>query len=91
MGQMPRLQSIFRSRLIEGEVPSDQSKKHLRFRYALKNAQLQFSATALGEGLIMSYCNMGLEGLWKPELRGKIEQAIRDIASGTKSKEEARQ
>lgn len=37
----------------------------------------------------MSYCNMGLEGLWKPELRGKIEQAIRDIASGTKSKEEA--
>lgn len=58
------------------------------FRYALKNAQLQFSATALGEGLIFGYCKMELDGLWKPNLRGKIEQAIKDIAAGTKSKEE---
>lgn len=25
---------------------------------------------------------MGLDGLWKPDLRGKIEQQIRDVALG---------
>eukprot|EP00210_Caulerpa_lentillifera_P003680 g3513.t1 len=63
-------------------------QKQLDRGYAIKNAQLQFSATALGEGLILSYCNMGLDGLWKPNLRGKIEQAIKDISTGQKNKQQ---
>jgi len=31
---------------------------------------------------------MQLDGLWKPDLRGKIEQSIKDISLGNKSKEE---
>lgn len=65
-------------------------QKQLDRGYAIKNPQLQFSATALGEGLILSYCNMGLDGLWKPDLRGKIERAIRDISSRQKTKEQVR-
>jgi hypothetical protein len=48
------------------------------------------AATATGEALISGYCRMGLDDLWKPDLRGKIEASIRDVAAGRVSKEQVR-
>lgn len=57
------------------------------FRYATK-VQQNFHATPLGLALIFAYYKMGIENLWKPELRGKIENDIKEISSGFKSKHE---
>ncbi len=46
------------------------------------DASQAFSPTPLGESLISSYRRMGLDNLWKPDLRGRIEQGISRIAAG---------
>lgn len=43
-----------------------------------------------GEALISGYCVMGLDDLWKPDLRAKIEASIKDVAEGRVSKEQVR-
>lgn len=40
-----------------------------------------------GEALISAYCKMGLDDLWKPDLRSKIEASIRDVAAGRTSRD----
>ena len=41
-----------------------------------------------GEALISGYCAMGLDDLWRPDLRAKIEASIRDVAAGRLRKEQ---
>ncbi|GIL96392.1 hypothetical protein Vretimale_2261, partial [Volvox reticuliferus] len=67
-------------------------QKQLERGYAEKDeAALTFWPTPLGEALISGYCRMGLDDLWKPDLRGKIEASIRDVAAGRISKEQVLQ
>jgi len=72
----------------------DHIKTLLTRKYAVKessglngNSNDGFSPTPLGEALVSGYASLGLEGLWQPQLRAKIETAIRAIASGAVSKE----
>lgn len=63
--------------------PSEHIQKQLERGYAVKDEVSQtFAPTALGESLISSYRRMGLDNLWKPDLRGRIEQGISRIAAG---------
>lgn len=62
-------------------------QKQLERGYASKDAQLTFWPTALGESLISAYRRMGLDNLWKPDLRGRIEQGISRIAAGLVTKD----
>lgn len=55
-------------------------------RYAVKDANMTFSATPLGEALVAGYRAMGLANLWTPDLRGKIEANIAAVAAGQRSK-----
>jgi hypothetical protein len=58
-------------------------QKQLERGYAVKDAaSLTFAPTPLGESLISGYRRMGLDNLWKPDLRGRIEQGISRIAAG---------
>ena len=58
-------------------------QKQLERGYASKDEASQaFDPTPLGESLISSYRRMGLDNLWKPDLRGRIEQGISRIAAG---------
>ncbi len=58
--------------------------------YAVKDEGLLFWPTRLGEALISGYRSCGLDGLWLPNLRGRIEAQIRDVAEGHVSKEQVR-
>jgi hypothetical protein len=51
---------------------------------------MSFWPTTLGEALISAYCKMGLDNLWKPDLRGAIERNINDVAQGRQTKEQVR-
>jgi DNA topoisomerase IA len=63
--------------------PAEHIQKQLERGYAVKDVASQaFDPTALGESLISSYRRMGLDNLWKPDLRGRIEQGISRIAAG---------
>lgn len=44
-------------------------QRQLERGYATKDAQLLFWPTPLGEALVGGYCKMGLENLWRPNLR----------------------
>eukprot|EP00775_Hariotina_reticulata_P013627 gene13627-13753_t len=63
-------------------------QKQIERGYAEKDAQLAFWPTPLGECLISSYRRMGLDNLWKPDLRGRIEEGISRIAAGQVSKDQ---
>ncbi|CAD7703588.1 unnamed protein product, partial [Ostreobium quekettii] len=63
-------------------------QKQLDRGYAEKNANLEFWPTTLGESLISAYCRMGLDNLWKPDLRGRIESGIGEVAAGRQSKQQ---
>lgn len=72
----------------------DHIKTLLTRKYAVKESSSNgtdgndgFSPTPLGEALVSGYASLGLEGLWQPQLRARIEGAIRAIASGAVSKE----
>ena len=56
--------------------------------YAEKNNNMEFWPTCLGEALISAYRRMGLDGLWKPDLRGRIEVGIGAVAGGHQTKEQ---
>ncbi len=58
--------------------------------YAEKDAGMCFWPTKLGEALISGYRAMRLDNLWRPELRGRIENQIRDVAMGHVAKEQVR-
>jgi hypothetical protein len=63
--------------------PAEHIQKQLERGYAVKDAaSLTFAPTPLGESLISGYRRMGLDNLWKPDLRGRIEQGISRIAAG---------
>jgi hypothetical protein len=63
--------------------PAEHIQKQLERGYAVKDAASQaFAPTPLGESLISAYRRMGLDNLWKPDLRGRIEQGISRIAAG---------
>ncbi|WIA41751.1 hypothetical protein OEZ86_009091 [Tetradesmus obliquus] len=62
-------------------------QKQIERGYAEKDAALTFWPTNLGESLISSYRRMGLDNLWKPDLRGRIEQGISRIAAGLVTKD----
>jgi hypothetical protein len=63
--------------------PAEHIQKQLERGYAVKDDVSQtFAPTPLGESLISSYRRMGLDNLWKPDLRGRIEQGISRIAAG---------
>lgn len=47
---------------------------------------MTFAPTALGEALVGGYRAMGLENLWLPDLRSKIEANITAVARGTRTK-----
>ncbi|KIY93196.1 DNA topoisomerase III [Monoraphidium neglectum] len=65
--------------------------KQLDRGYASKDAAMTFWPTPLGEGLISAYRRMGLDNLWKPDLRGRIEQGIARVAAGQMSKDQVQQ
>lgn len=54
--------------------------------YAVKDGNLRFAPTRLGEALIAAYRRMDLENLWLPDLRAKIETAITGVARGQRTK-----
>ncbi|DBA87673.1 TPA: hypothetical protein ACH3X1_004680 [Trebouxia sp. C0004] len=62
-------------------------QKQLDRGYATKDGNLTFWPTSLGEALVGAYRKMGLENLWLPNLRGKIEANITAVAHGARSKE----
>ncbi|DBB17906.1 hypothetical protein WJX82_005956 [Trebouxia sp. C0006] len=62
-------------------------QKQLDRGYATKDANMTFWPTSLGEALVGAYRKMGLENLWLPNLRGKIEANITAVAHGARSKE----
>ncbi|BBM97047.1 DNA topoisomerase III [Marchantia polymorpha subsp. ruderalis] len=64
----------------------DHIKKILDRRYATKDANTRFSPTNLGEALVMGYDSMGYE-LWKPYLRAMMENDMKAVSEGTKSKD----
>lgn len=47
---------------------------------------MRFWPSDLGEALVSAYQKMNLEGLWRPDLRGRIEQGIQQVADGYQSK-----
>lgn len=47
---------------------------------------MTFAPTALGEALVGGYRAMGLQNLWLPDLRSKIEANIDAVARGTRNK-----
>ncbi|GAX84927.1 hypothetical protein CEUSTIGMA_g12348.t1 [Chlamydomonas eustigma] len=64
-------------------------QKQLERGYAVKDeGSMTFWPTHLGEALIGGYRQMGLDGLWLPQLRGKIERAIADVAAGRATKDQ---
>ncbi|KAF6167122.1 hypothetical protein GIB67_029760 [Kingdonia uniflora] len=63
----------------------DHIKKLLDRFYATKDANTHFSPTNLGEALVMGYDDMGYE-LWKPYLRSQMENDMREVSVGRKSK-----
>lgn len=68
-------------------LATEHIQKQLERGYASKDAQLTFWPTPLGESLISAYRRMGLDNLWKPDLRGRIEQGISRIAAGLVTKD----
>ncbi len=50
---------------------------------------MTFAPTALGEALVGGYRAMGLENLWLPDLRSKIEANITAVARGVRGKARA--
>lgn len=68
-------------------MAAEHIQKQLERGYAEKDAQLTFWPTSLGESLISAYRRMGLDNLWKPDLRGRIEQGISRIAAGLVTKD----
>ncbi|XP_047327780.1 DNA topoisomerase 3-alpha [Impatiens glandulifera] len=65
----------------------DHIKKLLDRSYAVKDSNMRFSPTNLGEALVMGYDEMGYE-LWKPYLRAMMESDMKAVSLGTKRKEE---
>uniref|UniRef100_A0A2P2LI17 DNA topoisomerase n=2 Tax=Rhizophora mucronata TaxID=61149 RepID=A0A2P2LI17_RHIMU len=65
----------------------DHIKKLLDRFYATKDANTRFSPTNLGEALVMGYDDMGYE-LWKPYLRSIMENDMKEVSIGHKSKAE---
>ncbi|ONK76464.1 uncharacterized protein A4U43_C03F28160 [Asparagus officinalis] len=65
----------------------DHIKKLLDRHYARKDPNTFFSPTTLGEALVMGYDDMGYE-LWKPYLRSKMEEDMKEVSIGTKRKSE---
>ncbi|KAK9812774.1 hypothetical protein WJX72_003468 [[Myrmecia] bisecta] len=62
-------------------------QKQLERNYATKDANMTFWPSPLGEALVGGYRKMGLENLWLPDLRGKIEANITGVAQGQRSKQ----
>lgn len=58
----------------------------VRCSYADKDENMRFRPTSLGEALVSAYQKMNLEGLWRPNLRGRIEQGISSVAIGQQPK-----
>ncbi|KAL2651189.1 hypothetical protein R1flu_019317 [Riccia fluitans] len=65
----------------------DHIKKLLDRCYATKDANMRFTPTNLGEALVMGYDSMGYE-LWKPYLRAMMENDMKAVSEGTKSKDQ---
>ncbi|XP_031256490.1 DNA topoisomerase 3-alpha-like [Pistacia vera] len=65
----------------------DHIKKLLDRFYATKDANTRFSPTNLGEALVMGYDDMGYE-LWKPNLRSMMENDMKEVSVGNKSRAE---
>ncbi|KMZ73897.1 DNA topoisomerase [Zostera marina] len=66
----------------------DHIKKLLDRRYVIKDQNTRFSPTNLGEALVMGYDDMGYE-LWKPDLRSTMEDDMKLVSLGTKTKNHA--
>eukprot|EP00963_Diacronema_lutheri_P006233 scaffold529_cov322-Pavlova_lutheri.AAC.5 len=62
-------------------------QKQLERGYAVKTESSQsLMPTELGEALVTAYNEMGMEGLWRPTVRSIMEQEVRAVAMGNKTK-----
>lgn len=62
-------------------------KKIVDRGYAVKMKSV-FKPTPLGQCLIDTYSQLGMENLYKPNLRAEMERKMKSVASGERKKEE---